>query len=137
MTDSKWVPIRDSIIKYVTFGAKFVFPLLGTLAPVLGLPAWVGAVATSIVPQLMMIAEENSPAPGTGPMRKQQVLNATQEIMAVLEKNFTGIAKARFEALLPTLGLLIDQTVGVVNAIDKNLIADDAPSDPTSPLKTI
>jgi hypothetical protein len=137
MTDSKWVPIRDSIIKYVTFGAKFVFPLLGTLAPVLGLPAWVGAVATSIVPQLMMIAEENSPAPGTGPMRKQQVLNATQEIMAVLEKNFTGIAKARFEALLPTLGLLIDQTVGVVNAIDKKVIADDVPSDPTSPLKTL
>ena len=137
MTDSKWVPIRDSIIKYVTFGAKFVFPLLGTLAPVLGLPAWVGAVATSIVPQLMMIAEENSPAPGTGPMRKQQVLNATQEIMAVLEKNFTGIAKARFEALLPTLGLLIDQTVGVVNAIDKKIIADDAPSDPTSPLNTL
>jgi hypothetical protein len=137
MTDSKWVPIRDSIIKYVTFGAKFVFPILGTLAPVLGLPTWVGAVATSIVPQLMVIAEENSPAPGTGPMRKQQVLNATQEIIAVLEKNFTGIAKARFEALLPTLGLLIDQTVGVVNAIDKKIIADDPPSDPTNPLKTI
>lgn len=127
MTDSKWVPIRDSIIKYVTFGARFVFPILGTLAPVLGLPVWVGTVATSIVPQLMVIAEENSPAPGTGPMRKQQVLNATQEIMAVLEKNFTGIAKSRFDALMPILGVLIDQTVMVVNAMDKKVIADDGP----------
>jgi hypothetical protein len=127
MTDSKWVPIRDSIVKYVTFGAKFVFPILGTLAPVLGLPAWAGTVATAIVPQLMVIAEENSPAPGTGPMRKQQVLTATQEIMAVLEKTFTGVAKSKFDTLAPLLGVLIDQTVTVVNALDKKVIADDKP----------
>jgi len=133
MTDSVWVPIRDSIVKYVTFGAKFVFPLLGTLAPVLGLPAWAGTIATSLVPQLMVIAEENSPKPGTGPMRKQQVLNATQEIMAVLEKTFTGVAKVKFESLMPVLGVLIDQTVGAVNEIDKKIIADDGPAVPPQP----
>jgi hypothetical protein len=127
MTDSKWVPIRDSIVKYVTFGAKFVFPVLGAIAPALGLPAWAGTVASSIVPQLMVIAEENSPAPGSGPMRKAQVLKATQEIMSVLEANFTGVAKSRFENLAPIVGLLIDQTVTIVNAVDKKIIADDKP----------
>ena len=133
MTDSVWVPIRDSIVKYVTIGAKFVFPLLGTLAPVLGLPAWAGVVASSLVPQLMVIAEENSPKKGTGPMRKQQVLNATQEIMAVLEKTFTGVAKVKFDNLMPVLGVLIDQTVGMVNEIDKKVIADNPVPTPDPP----
>jgi len=127
MSDSKWVPIRDEIEKYAAYGARFFFPVLATVAPIVGLPVWVGTVAGALIPQLMTIAENNSPAPGSGPAKKQQVLNAADEIMAVLAKTFTGGALANFDKLRPTIETLIDQTVAAVNALAPKIIASDGP----------
>ena len=133
---SKWVKFRDEAEKIIAYGARLFFPILATLAPAFGLPTWVGALAGSIVPQLMGLVEANNPTPGSGPMKKQQVLNILNGFTAVLEKELTGGAKVSIDALMPTISKLIDQTVTAVNQLAPKVIADDT-SDPTSPLKTL
>lgn len=124
---SAWVQFRDKAEAIIGIGARVVFPLLGAFAPVLGLPAWVGTVAGSVVPQLMAIAEKDLPAAGSGPMKKAKVLDATEQILAILEKTFTGHAAADFAKLRPTLELLIDGTVSATNLIAPSIVADDKP----------
>lgn len=131
---SKWTEFRDSAEKIVAYGARLFFPILATIAPALGLPVWVGALAGSIVPQLMGLVETNTPVSGAGPMKKQQVLNIMHGFAAVLEKELTGGAKVNIDALMPTISKLIDQTVTAVNELAPKVIADD---DPTSPLNTL
>lgn len=130
---SAWVQFRDKFTAILGIGVQFVLPILTTVVPALKLPAWVGTVAGNLIPQLMAIAEANSPAPGTGPAKKQQVLNAADEIMAVLAKTFTGGAATNFEALKPTISVLIDQTITAVNALAPQIIADD-PLVPPEPM---
>jgi len=134
---SKWTEFRDKAEKIIAYGARLFFPILATVAPALGLPVWVGALAGSIVPQLMGLVEANTPASGAGPMKKQQVLNILNGFTAVLEKELTGGAKVSIDALMPTISKLIDQTVTAANELAPQIIADDTPSDPTSPLKTL
>lgn len=131
---SKWTEFRDEAERIIAYGARLFFPILATVAPALGLPTWVGALAGSIVPQLMGLVEANSQTPGSGPMKKQQVLNILNGFMAVLEKELTGGAKVNIDALMPTISKLIDQTVTAVNQLAPKVIADD---DPTSPLNTL
>lgn len=127
MTDSKWVPIRDTIERIALYGAKFFFPMLAGIAPILGLPAWIGRAAGIIVPQLMAMAEADFPAPGSGPMKKAKVLSASEKIMAILEAEFTGGAAGSFAKMKPAIELLIDGTVSVTNALAPQIIANDAP----------
>ena len=125
---SNWTQFRDKAENIVAYGARLFFPILATLAPVLGLPVWVGALAGSIVPQLMGLVEANTPASGAGPMKKQQVLNIMHGFAAVLEKELTGGAKVNLDALMPTISLLIDQTVTATNELAPKIIANDGPS---------
>jgi len=135
---SKWTEFRNTAEKIIAYGARLFFPILATVAPMLGLPTWVGALAGSIVPQLMGLVEANNPKPGSGPMKKQQVLNIMNGFAAVLEKELTGGAKVNIDILMPTISLLIDQTVTAANELAPKIIADDEPLlDPTSPLKTL
>lgn len=128
MSDSKWVAFRDKAENIVAYGARLFFPILATVAPALGLPTWVGALAGSLVPQLMGLAEANNPTPGSGPMKKQQVLNILNGFTAVLEKELTGGAKVNLDALMPTLSKLIDQTVTAANELTPKVIANDGPA---------
>lgn len=127
---SKWTEFRDQAEKIVAYGARLFFPILATVAPALGLPVWVGALAGSIVPQLMGLIEANNPTPGSGPMKKQQVLNILNGFTAVLEKELTGGAKVNIDALMPTISKLIDQTVTAVNTLAPKIIAADTPATP-------
>ena len=127
MSDSKWVAFRDHAEQIVAYGARLFFPILATLAPAFGLPTWVGALAGSIVPQVMGLVEANTPASGAGPMKKQQVLNIMHGFAAVLEKELTGGAKVNIDALMPTISLLIDQTVTATNELAPKIIASDSP----------
>ena len=124
---SRWTEFRDKAEEIVAYGARLFFPILATLAPVLGLPTWVGALAGSIVPQLMGLVEANNPTPGSGPMKKQQVLNIMHGFAAVLEKELTGGAKVNLDALMPTISILIDQTVTAANTLAPKVIANDGP----------
>ncbi len=128
---SAWVQFRDKAEQIVAYGARLFFPILATVAPVLGLPTWVGALAGSIVPQVMGLVEANTPASGAGPMKKQQVLNILNGFAAVLEKELTGGAKVNLDALMPTISILIDQTVTAANQLAPKVVADDKPADPT------
>jgi hypothetical protein len=134
---SKWTEFRDEAERIIAYGARLFFPILATVAPALGLPVWVGALAGSIVPQVMGLVQANMPATGAGPMRKQKVLNILNGFTAVLEKELTGGAKVNLDALMPTISKLIDQTITAANELAPKVIADDVPSDPTSPLKTL
>jgi len=127
---SNWVMVRNQAEAIIGIGAKFAFPILATIAPVVGLPAWVGVLAGSIVPQIMGLVEANSPAPGGGPMKKTQVTNILNGFAAVLEKELTGGAKINMDKLMPTISILIDQTVNAVNALAPAIIADDTPAGP-------
>ena len=125
---STFVKVRDFIESIAVIGAKYIFPILATICPVLKLPAWIGVIAGSVIPQLMAIAEQDFPAPGSGPMKKAKVLDAADKIMAVLESTFTGGAAGSFAKLKPTIEALIDQTVTAVNELAPAIIADDLPT---------
>ena len=133
---STFVKVRNWIEAAVVFGTKYIFPILATLCPVLKLPAWVGTVAGSVIPQLIAIAEQDIPEQGSGPMKKAKVLDAAEKIMAVLESTFTGGAAGSFAKLKPTIEALIDQTVNAVNELAPSIIADDVTPGP-DPLKTL
>ena len=127
---SSWVKFRNQAEAIIGIGARFAFPILATIAPALGLPVWVGVLAGSIIPQIMGIVEANNPAPGRGPIKKQQAINILNGFAAVLEKEFTGGAKINMDRLMPAISILIDQTVAAVNALAPAIIADDPPPGP-------
>lgn len=133
MTDSKWVPIRDTIESVFAFAGKFIFPALALIAPALGLPKWIGIAAGRWVPALMEMAEETFPEPGSGPMKKAKVLALTQGIMNLIGAEFTGGAAVNFEKLQPMISQMIDQTVAMTNQLAPQIIADDPLLDPSHP----
>jgi len=124
---SGWVKFRDTVEAIVGFGLKYIFPILSAIVPILKVPAWVGTVVGSVVPNLMAIAEQEFPAPGSGPMKKEKVLNVTEKLMALMESEFTGGAAGTFAKIKPTLEVLIDRTITAINDLDKSIIADDIP----------
>ena len=126
---SQWVVFRNNAEKIVAYAARLFFPILETVAPALGLPVWVGTFAGAIVPQLMGLVEANTPAEGSGPMRKTQVTNILNGFAAVLEKELVG-TKVDITALMPTISLLIDQSVTAANILDPKLVANDTPTPP-------
>lgn len=132
---SAWVRFRNEAEAIIGIGAKFAFPILATVAPAFGLPTWVGTLAGSLVPQLMSLVEANTPTPGSGAMKKQQVINLTTGFMELLQKEnlLTGAAAQNLDKFMPTVAALIDQTVTAVNALAPQIIANDAPDKPADP----
>jgi hypothetical protein len=57
--------------------------------------------------------------------------------MEYLETQLTGGSKGTFDKLRPSIEGIIEGTIGLVNDLDKSIIADDVPLDPTSPLRTL
>ena len=122
---SQWVKIRNKIEAIALFGSKYVFPVVASLGVTAGFPPWAGVLIVNIVPALMAAVETMHTEPGAGPVKKQQVLDATAQMMAVLENTFTGGAKGSFDKLRPTLEILIDQTVSAVNDLFPQIIGSD------------
>lgn len=126
MTDSRWVPVRDWMVDGIGLLAKFVAPIVVVAASVLGLPPGIAAVLKAI-PALMAAAEIALPEVGSGPAKKQQVLDSARAFMAVAEKNLTGIAHANFDVLKPLIEAIINNGIAAVNQLAPLIIADDRP----------
>jgi hypothetical protein len=124
MTTSKWVPIRDSFLEGISFLARFVAPIAVMATSVIGMPPFVANVLKAL-PSLMAAVEIAIPEPGSGPAKKQHVLDAAQALIAVGEQRFTGGAKVNFDALKPLLEVVIDNGIAAVNAYAPSIIADD------------
>ena len=122
---STWVRIRNTIEGIAVFGAKYVFPVAASFAASAGFRPWAGVLIVNIVPALMAAVETMHTEPGTGPVKKQQVLDAAAGMMAVLEQTFTGGAAVNFDKIKPTLSILIDQTIAMVNDLMPEIIAND------------
>lgn len=128
-----WVKFRNTAEAILGIGAKYIFPVVASLVPVLNVPRWAAVLVTNVVPALMAAAETMNNAPGAGPAKKSQVMEAAAGMMAVLEKTFTGGAKGNFDLLRPTLEILIDRTVAMVNDLAPEIIQDDPLLDPSHP----
>jgi len=132
MTTSKWVPFRDS--------AEAILSIVGRMAAVMApialgafnLPAGAALVLRAI-PTLMGIVEQALPAPGTGTMKKQAVLNTSQALLDYIDTQLTGGAKSSYVKLKPLIDGLIDNGIGLVNRLAPSIIADDPvpPGPPT------
>jgi len=124
MTTSKWVPFRDT--------AEAILAVVGKMAAVIApialasfnLPAG-AALVLRIIPALMGIVEQTFPAPGTGTMKKQAVLNSTQALLDYIDTQLTGGAKSSFTKLKPLIDGIIDNGIGLVNQLAPSIIADD------------
>jgi len=121
MTTSTWVPIRNKILSI----GKFFIPVVSAAAGLFGggLPKGVLVVLKGL-PSLMAIAEEAAP-PGSGPAKKQAVMDAADKLLALIGPEFTGGAAENFDKYKDTIGLAIDGLISAVNAVDKGLVADD------------
>jgi hypothetical protein len=116
---------------------KYIFPVVVSVAGAFNLPAWAVNIITRVVPSLIGIVEEASPAPGTGPVKKQMVLDATEKLVVLMGSTFTGGAAVTFDKIKPVLSVLIDQTVSATNAIAPKVIANDVVvSGPNMPVDT-
>lgn len=124
MTTSKWVPFRNT--------AEAILAVVGKMAAVIApialssfnLPA--GAVLVlRIIPALMGIVEQAIPAAGSGPIKKQAVLNSTQALLDYIDEQLTGGAKTSYTKLKPLIDGIIDNGIGLVNQLAPSIIADD------------
>jgi len=127
MTTSTWVPIRDSIEDAFSFVIKYIFPVVVSVAGSFALPAWAITVITKVVPALIGIVEQASPEPGTGPVKKKAVMDATEQFLALLNSTFTGGAKINFDQIRPVLSTMIDRAVTATNALAPQIIGNDPP----------
>ena len=135
MSDSTWVPIRDAIEDGFSFAVKYIFPvvLMLTGSGAVTMPAWATTLLSKIVPALIGIAETTFPAAGSGPMKKQFVLDAAGQLLTLVGSTVTGGAALTYDKLRPDLSVLIDRTVAATNAIAPSIIANDAPEVPPPP----
>ena len=124
---SAWTEFRDKVEEGFAFVVKYIFPIVVSVAGSFALPAWAMTVITRIVPELIGIVEQASPAPGTGPAKKAAVLTATEQTLALLQSSFTGGAKVNFDKIRPVLSTMIDQAVAATNALAPQIIANDGP----------
>jgi len=124
---SAWTEFRDKVEDGFSFVVKYIFPVVLAVAGggTFKIPAWAITVISKIVPALIGIVEQASPAPGTGAAKKAAVLTATEQVLALMGATFTGGAALNFAGLKPVLSVLIDQTVAATNAIAPQIIAND------------
>jgi hypothetical protein len=129
---SRWVRFRDTSEAIIGIGLKLVVAVGGTVVGIPGVPAWATRVLT-MIPSFMSIVEVAMPAPGSGAAKKTAVLNSTKALMDYLETQLTGGAKGTFEKLQASIEGIIEGTIGLVNDLDKSIIADDVvpPGPPT------
>ena len=126
---SAWVKFRDQAEAIIGIGAKLILAVGGTIAGIPGVPAWAIKVL-SIIPAFMSVVEVAMPEPGSGPAKKTAVINSTKALMDYLEKELTGGAKGTFDKLHTSINGIIEGTIGLVNDLDKSIIADDVPDEP-------
>jgi hypothetical protein len=127
MSDSTWVPKRDKVEDFLSKVMTFVTPLAAIAVAFFNLPVGVAAVLRGL-PALMAIVEEASPAAGTGPAKKAQVMLAAKDLMAFSGQQFTGPAAENFEKYAPLISATIDSAITVVNQIAPNIVANDLPA---------
>jgi hypothetical protein len=128
---SRWTTFRNEAEVILAYGVKYIFPVVAAVAPQLGLPIWAAAAISNIIPSMMSAVEAMATQPGTGPVKKAQVISATQIIINDLEANvFTGTAKVNFDKALPIISLAIDNLISLVNEVAPQIIASDTPTAP-------
>ena len=123
---SAWVQFRDSAEAIISIGAGILKPILGIAAFIPGIPAGVAAVLR-VVPAFMAAFEMAMPAPGSGPAKKTAVLNSSKALMDIMEQQTTGGAKENFDKFRPAIEAIIEGTIGMVNGLMPQIIADDKP----------
>jgi hypothetical protein len=123
---SRWVRFRDTAEAIIGIGLKLVVAVGGTVAGIPGVPAWAIRVLT-MIPSFMSLVEVAMPEAGSGPAKKTAVLNSTKALMDYLETQLTGGAKGTFDKLRTSIEGIIEGTIGLVNDLDKSIIADDVP----------
>jgi hypothetical protein len=121
---SKWVKFRDTAEAIIGIGLKLVLAVGGTVTGIPGVPAWAIRVLTQI-PSLIAIMEIAMPAPGSGAAKKTAVINSTKALLDYLETQLSGGAKGTFDKLRTSIEGIIEGTIGLVNDLDKSIIADD------------
>jgi len=121
---SAWVKFRDTAEAIIGIGAKLILAVGGTVAGIPGVPAWAIRVL-SIIPAFMSVVEVAMPEPGSGPAKKTAVVNSTKALLDYLEVELTGGAKGTFDKLRTSIEGVIEGTIGLVNDLDKSIIADD------------
>lgn len=129
---SAWVKFRDTAEAIIGIGAKFLLPFVSVAAMIPGIPAGIVRILL-IIPALMAAFEEAIPAPGSGPAKKQAVLNSAKSFIEILEGQLTGGAKGNFDKLRPAIEAIIEGTIGMVNGLAPQIIGNDpllAPSHP-------
>jgi hypothetical protein len=132
MTTSKWVPIRDLILSV----GKFLVPVLSAAAGLFGagLPKAVLAILKGL-PSLMAIAEEAAP-PGSGPAKKQAVMDAAEKLFALVGAELTGGAAENFAKYKDMIAKIIDAVIETANALAPQIIANDDISGINAPIDT-
>jgi hypothetical protein len=128
--DSKWVPIRNKIEDFLGIAKDVVLPIAAIAVAFFNLPVGVAAVLRWL-PSLMAIVEEASPEAGTGPAKKAQVMKAAQDLMTFSGEQFTGGAAENFAKYAPLISATIDSTIGAINRIAPQIVANDPPGPPT------
>lgn len=126
MSDSTWVPIRDRMENFLSVAMNFIMPIAAIAVAFFNLPVGVAAVLRGL-PALMAIVEEASPAAGTGPAKKTQVMKAAKDLMTFSEAQFTGAAAENFDKYAPLISATIDSAIGIVNKTAPKIIANDGP----------
>ena len=129
---STWVRFRDQAEAIIGIGVKFLLPFISVASFIPGIPAGILKVL-KIIPALMAVVEEAMPEPGSGPAKKQAVLNSAEALMVFLEGQLTGGAKGNFDKLRPAIEAVIEGTIGMVNGLAPQIIADDPLLDPNHP----
>ncbi|MFA6064078.1 MAG: hypothetical protein WC736_15925 [Gallionella sp.] len=123
---SAWVKFRDSVEAILGIGASVLKPILGVIGFIPGVPAGVAAVLR-VVPAFMAAFEIAMPEPGSGAAKKTAVLNSSKAFLDIVEKELTGGAKTNFDQLKPAIESIIEGTIGMVNGLAPQIIADDGP----------
>lgn len=126
MSDSTWVAIRNKFIAGLSFLVKYIVPVVVSAASLFGLPPGIAKII-SLIPALIDAAELAVPEGGSGPAKKQAVLDAIEAMMKIGESQFTGGAKVNFDKYRPLFEMFIDLGVSAINTYAKDVIADDPP----------
>jgi len=110
---SKLVKVVTGIAPLLSVAAGFFLPGSTILAKVLtSLPGLIGAA-------------ENAFGDGTGPIKKQYVMEGAQKIVATMADISTGGQKETWEAIAPFTDGVIDAIVLGVNTISDTPVFDD------------
>ena len=121
---SRWTDFRDTAEAIIGIGAKLILAVSGTVLGIPGLPVWASRVL-NIIPAFMAVVEIAMPEPGSGPAKKTAVVNSMKALMDYLDTQLTGGGKGTFDKLRPTIEGIVEGTIGIVNSVRPDIIADD------------